>query len=256
MSDTHLGRTLPSRGERWQEVLGDTVFEFEGDRDNPAKRRVVGIRSLAPLAKKQKSARIPPAFHSALLSRWEDARANPGARQLVVDYIKRPSRSLYVHGAVGTGKTWAACCIGNELLTTGHAIRFQAVSGLLLALRDTFAAEASSELQLLAPLFVVQYLVLDELGDLALDGERHASAFASARLLLLLDRRWQEGRATIMTSNLSLAELVRWAGDERVGSRIRGVCGEDGVVELSGRDLRCDRPGWGEKVNCELAKGT
>lgn len=245
MNNASVERALPSNAEaeRWTELLGNTLFEFEGDRNDAANRRVVAIHSQTPLLKRQKTARIPPAFHSALLSRWEDARANPGARQLIEAYLQHPGRSLYLHGMVGTGKTWAACCIASELLATGYAVRFQAVAGLLLELRHTFASEASSEFQVLSPLFSVQYLVLDELGDLALDGERHASAFASARLLLLLDRRWQEGRATIMTSNLSLAELVRWAGDERVGSRVRGICGEDGVVELSGRDLRCDRPG-------------
>ena len=225
---------------RWSELLGDTLYEFVGDPASTATRKVVAIHSLTPLAKRQKAARIPPTYHGALLAIWDEDKANPGVSEIVQGYIQRPDRSLYFCGSVGVGKTWAACTIANELLQHGSSVHFQTVSELLLAIRDTFAPERGSELEVLAPLFEVDFLILDELGDLSLERERHASEFAASRILVLLDRRWREGKATIMTSNLSLGELVRWGGEERIGSRIRGVCGEDGIVELSGRDLRFD----------------
>lgn len=225
---------------RWSEKLGDTLFEFVGDPASTATRKVVGIHSLIPLVKRQKAARIPPTYHGALLATWDEEKANPGVSEIVQGYIQHPGRSLYLYGSVGVGKTWAACTIANEILQHGASVYFQTVSELLLAIRDTFASEGGSELGVLAPLFEVDFLILDELGDLGLERERHASEFAASRILVLLDRRWREGKATVMTSNLSLGELVRWCGEERIGSRIRGVCGGHGIVELSGRDLRFD----------------
>ena len=203
-------------------------------------RQVIKIITRTPLSKKQQAAGIPPAYRSASLDCWDETRSNPGAKDLVRAYLMAPDTSLYIFGAVGTGKTFSACAIANGLLQAGRAVRFQTVSGLLLELRDTFAVEHTSELHMLYPLFEVEFLLLDELGDIARNESRQASAFAAARILTLLDRRWQEGRPTVMTSNLSLAELVEWVGDERVGSRVRGLCGERGIVELVGRDLRFD----------------
>ena len=225
---------------RWVEHIGDSLYELEGDPLNGAERRVVSIHSLTSLTKRQKVAKIPPTYRAALLATWKKDQANAGAREAIESYLAMPDKSLYVHGRVGRGKTFLACCIANEFLSSGKSVRFQTLSDLLLRLRDTFSAEERSELGVLFPLFEVGYLILDELGDVTLEKDRRASEFAALRLLTLLDKRWQEGRPTIMTSNLPLDELVRWSGDERIGSRIFGMCGEGGVIELAGRDLRFD----------------
>ena len=125
-------------------------------------------------------------------------------------------------------------------LHTGGRICNSLVSALLLAICDSFACQDTSELQILKPFFDVQYLLLDELGDICLDGDRTASSFAASRILALLDKRFQNGGKTLITSNLSLENLTSWTGDERIGSRLRGLCGEQGIVELEGRDLRFD----------------
>jgi DNA replication protein DnaC len=229
------------RPTRWVEQPGDTLFEFEGDPASAATRRVVAIHSLAALAKRQKGAGIPVQLRGALLAKWDDSKANRGALELVRSYLVAPTNSLYIFGPVGVGKTYCAATIANELLRARNGVRFQTVSGLLLELRDTFKPEAiRSELDVLSLLFRITYLVLDELGDLGLERDRRASDFALSRMLTLLDRRWQEGKPTIMTSNLSLAQLVDWSGgDERIASRIREMCEEKNIVGLEGQDLRC-----------------
>lgn len=225
----------------WSEIVGDALYRFVGDPSSAATRQVVAIHSLTPLVKRQKAGRIPLACRGALLATWDDSKANPGALELVRSSVMAPEKSRYVFGSVGVGKTWCACTIANELLQAGHAVQFQSVSALLLELRHSISDQGRSELGVLSPLFDVSYLVLDELGDLSLERKCLASEFVVARVLTLLDRRWQEGKATLVTSNLSLAELVKWTGsDERIGSRIRGMCGESGVVQLVGRDLRFD----------------
>ncbi len=226
--------------ETWEEVLGDQVFVFRGERDSSdhSKRAIVEIRSRAPSLKRQVGARIPPAYREALLSTWDDAHSNPGTKAIVHGYVASPVNSLYLSGEVGRGKTFAACAIGNELLRRGKAVRFETVSELLLDLRDTFSTEGVSEKSVLQPLCDAQFLVLDELGDLARNRDRTASAFSASRILTLLDSRWRTGKPTILTSNLSLEELEKWVDDPRIASRIAGMCTLDGVIEIAGRDLR------------------
>lgn len=226
---------------KWTERLGDTLYTFEGSNRSAATRRVIAIRSMTPLLARQRAARIPNGYRTALMASWSEENSNLGALEVVRRYVADPNTSLYLWGPVGVGKTWAVSCIANELLQANHSVRFQTVSTLLLELRSTFSIDGRSELDVLSPLFEARYLVLDELGDIALKAERRASEFAASRILTLLDRRWQDGNFTLMTSNLSLSELVKWSADERVGSRIRGICGEKWILELVGRDLRFDR---------------
>jgi DNA replication protein DnaC len=229
-------------------MVGECLYTFEGDPEGShSQRRVVKIKNLRPLAKKQQAAGIPELFRGALLSTWDDQQANPGTREMVREFLDSPNRSIYLSGRVGTGKTWAACVIGNEFLDHDRAIRFQHVPRLLLDLRATFTSNTTSELEILAPLFDTELLILDELGDSVLEGNPRASHFASSRILTVIEERSQARKPTVMTSNLSLAELVRWSGDERIGSRIRGACGERGIIELVGRDLRFD-PQWEEAL--------
>ena len=214
------------------------MYEFEGNPSSQATRKVVAIRSLTPLVKRQKNAGIPAVYRTATLAAAEER--NPGQLDVVRSYLIAADHSLYLCGPVGVGKTWTACCIGNELLAAGKNVRFQTTTGLLLDLRATFSNERYTEREILRPLIEAEYLLLDELGDIALDCERRASAFAASRLLTLLDERWREEKPVIITSNLPVKSLVDWADDERIGSRIVGMCGESGVIQLVGRDLRFD----------------
>ena len=228
--------------QTWEEQLGDELFVFRGDRDSSdqSKRVVVEIRSTRSLAKRQAAAGIPSAYRGALLSGWADSKSNPETKLIVEHYLANPTHSLFLHGAVGVGKTWAVCAIANELLEKGKALRFQPVNELLLELRDSFTQEEVSEKAVLRPYLETGFLILDELGDLAASRDRTASAFAASRILTLLDIRSRKGRPTIITSNLSLDDLERWSDDPRIASRIVGMCGVEGVFEIQGRDLRVD----------------
>lgn len=227
--------------ERWEVKADDLVYVLEGDRADSARQQVISIRSTVPLVKRQEAAGIPKTYRRATLANWQEELSNPGTIAVVFSFLKSPDRSLYLYGSVGVGKTFAACTIGNELLESGKPVRFVQVSDLLLRLRDTFSSETASEMEVLRPLLDVPFLVLDELGDLRFGSKEIASSFTTNRILTLLDQRWRDSKTTIVTSNLSLEELVHWVGDERIGSRIRGLCGPDGIIEIVGRDLRFDK---------------
>ena len=228
--------------EAYEEQLGDQIFVFDRDpRTTPvSERRILEIRSLRPLTERQTAAGIPSEYYGAFEWEWDDSKSNPETKLIVEHYLANPTHSLFLHGAVGVGKTWAACAIANELLKKGKAMRFQPVNELLLELRDSFTQEGLSEKAVLQPFLETGFLILDELGDLAASRDRTASAFAASRILTLLDIRSRKGRPTIITSNLSLDELEKWTDDPRIASRITGMCGVGGVFEIIGKDLRVD----------------
>jgi DNA replication protein DnaC len=228
----------------WEEKIDDTNSVLWSSRD-PRTRRVLKVIKRTPLLTKQKAAGIPKEYRAAQLDTWDNSQANPGTREIVQGYVSNPVHSIYLYGETGRGKTFTAVCIANELLRRGKAVCFQLVSDLLLDLRNTFGADGVSEKSLLQPLCDVQYLLLDELGDLARNHDRTASDFSSSRILTLLDSRWRTGKPTILTSNLSMNELERWADDPRIVSRIGGMCTAAGVFEIEGRDLRVE-----EQVPC------
>ena len=233
--------------ETYEEQIGDQIFVFDHNpKTTPlSERRILEIRSLRPLAKRQAGAGVPPTYREALLLSWDDSKSNPETKLIVQHYLANPTHSLFLYGAVGVGKTWAACAIANELLKKGKALRFQPVNELLLELRDSFTQEGVSEKAVLQPFLETGFLILDELGDLAASRDRTASAFAASRILTLLEIRSRKGRPTIITSNLSLEELERWSDDPRISSRVVGMCGLEGVFEIAGRDLRV-----AERVPC------
>jgi DNA replication protein DnaC len=223
--------------QAWEERIDDTSSVLWSSSD-PHTRRVLRVIKRTPLLAKQKAAGVPKEYRAARLDTWDNSRSNPGTKEIVQNYVSNPVHSLYLYGETGRGKTFAAFTIVNELLQRGKAVRFQLVSDLLLSLRDSFGAEGASEKSLLRPLCDVQYLLLDELGDLARNHDRTGSDFSSSRILTLLDSRWRTGKPTILTSNLSMSELERWADDPRIASRIGGTCTAAGVWEIQGRDLR------------------
>lgn len=225
--------------QAWEERIDDTNSVLWSCRD-PHTRRVLRVIKRTPLLAKQKAAGVPKEYRAARLDTWDNSHSNPGTKEIVQSYVSNPVHSLYLYGETGRGKTFAGFTIVNELLQRGKTVRFQLVSDLLLGLRDTFGAEGVSEKSLLQPLCDVQFLMLDELGDLARNHDRTASSFYASRILTLLDSRWRTGKPTILTSNLSMGELERWADDPRIASRIGGMCTAAGVVEIEGRDLRVD----------------
>lgn len=225
--------------EPWEERIDAQNSILWTCRD-PKARRVVRMISRRPILVKQKAAGIPREYRAARLHSWDESKSNPYTSAVVRTYVHQPVHSLFLTGPVGTGKTWAMCCVGNELLERGRVVKFIGVTDLLMRIRHSFASESGSELQVLEPFFDAEFLLLDELGDVCLDRDRKASDFAASRLLLLLDKRFQTGKPTLLTSNQDLQGFTEWVGDERVSSRIRGTCGAEGIIELEGRDLRFD----------------
>lgn len=117
---------------------------------------------------------------------------------------------LFLHGPYGTGKSGLAAAVAYELLQAGrfHKAYFVEVPALLDRIRYTFKKGSDeSEEDVMGELRSEDLLVLDDLG-----AERQTD-WATERLFTVLNHRYEEKYATIITSNLTPSELGAHLGE-------------------------------------------
>lgn len=113
------------------------------------------------------------------------------------DMLKNGIGILF-YGPVGTGKTFAASCICNELLQQRVPVCATSFSRIMNKLQSTFEKQ-----DVLDKLGRFSLLVLDDLGS-----ERNTS-FASEQIFSVVDSRYRSKRPVIITTNLTLAEIEK-----------------------------------------------
>ena len=207
-------------------------------------------------------ARIPRRYEHCTLDSFEPAYAGGGnrslsralmaARKFVADYpIDTDGTGLLLTGSIGVGKTHLAVGILQALVEErGASGLFYDYRELLKQVQNSYNPRvAATELEILAPVFDAEVLVLDEIGaskptDWVWDTVAH-----------ILNTRYNDKRTTLITTNypndpalgaaankpLSDAQMSRreeTLGDrigERMRSRLQEMCS---VVEMRGEDFR------------------
>jgi DNA replication protein DnaC len=202
-----------------------------------------------------KRAAIPRRYEHCTLDTFEPgygqadqslAAAYLMARQFVTGYpVTTEGRGLLLTGSVGVGKTHLAVGIVQALITEKgvHAL-FCDYRELLKRIQESYNPQvASTELQILTPIFEAEVLILDELGA------QKPTDWVWDTVALILNTRYNDKRTTLITTNYpnAAAALARSSdkvireetlGDrigERMRSRLAEMCVE---VEMRGNDLR------------------
>jgi DNA replication protein DnaC len=170
------------------------------------------------------------------------------ARRFVESYpLETDGRGLLLTGSIGVGKTHLAVGILQALVgERGATGLFVDYRDLLKQVQNSYNRQvAATELEILAPVFNAEVLVLDELGaskptDWVWDTVAH-----------ILNTRYNDRRTTIITTNYSnagpLAGPIKEEGKsareeslgdrigERMRSRLQEMCV---VVDMQGDDFR------------------
>lgn len=135
-------------------------------------------------------------------------------------------KSSFIHGPVHSGKTVLAgfmmleACKQRFLNATTDTIIFLKIIELLHDLRSCFNGEGESEKQILEKYSEADFLVLDDFGN------EKPTDWVLSVLYLLIDRRYENMKTTIFTSNHSLKDIAQKFGDDRITSRIERMCGD------------------------------
>ena len=139
-------------------------------------------------------------------------------------------QGIWFEGDVGTGKTTLAMLISAEALRQGHSVAIYSLPRLLGLLRETFDDESEASLStLLDRLAAVELLHVDDVGA------EQSSAWVLEQLYTIINTRYEDGRAIVLTTNLEPPALREQIG-ERTVSRITEMCGDP--LLLKGTDQR------------------
>ena len=157
------------------------------------------------------------------------------------DFDPEEADSFLYYGPTGTGKTFLAACIGNELLTQGYRVYFISFTEMMQKLaqyRILMNSFNPDPLKLdRAELFCqrihdIDLLIIDDLGSAPGDSGTHSS-----EMIQLLDNRFAHKKPILITSNLDL-EKIQKRYDERLLSRLLGSMKP---VRFYGTDVRIHR---------------
>jgi DNA replication protein DnaC len=173
-----------------------------------------------------RAAKIPQKF---LLKSLDNFKPDGKERKQIVEtarhYIQGFRENLraefngfLIIGPTGAGKSHIAIAILKEVVSKGYTGLYYNVPELLTKLRETYDLESEKvESEILEETETVDLLVLDDLG-----AER-TSGWVRDRLYLIINRRYERGKPTIVTTNCEIEELGERVG-ERITSRLYEMC--------------------------------
>jgi DNA replication protein DnaC len=184
-------------------------------------------RRAEDLARAYQLSRIPRKFLSKTLAAFQTR--SPQHKHIVHDaraFLKtfkgnaaeNASKGMLLSGKEGTGKTHLAVAILKEVIEKGYSGLYWNVPELFLELRRRMEDKSEEhESELFDHANRVDLLVLDDLG-----AER-TSDYVLDRLYVLINGRYQNDTATIITTNRTIPELRQQIGP-RITSRIGEMC--------------------------------
>jgi DNA replication protein DnaC len=137
-------------------------------------------------------------------------------------------RGLWLMGDVGTGKTTLAMIVSKAALNAGRSVAIYSLPRLLNLVRGAIESE-SGMVAFLARLTSVDLLHIDDLGA------ENTTEWVLEQLYSIVNTRYEDERAMVVTTNLRYEELVEQLG-ERTISRLVAICGNG--LPLYGSDER------------------
>lgn len=176
------------------------------------------------------------AFDEREMLKWtfeNDDGENPALIAALKKYVEnfprfvKEGKGLLFHGDVGTGKTYAAVSIANDLINKGYPCRATYFSKIVRDLGSTF----DKQQDYLDEFNRYALLIIDDLGV-----ERN-SEYVKEIVWSVIDSRYRSGLPLIVTTNLSIEQIKSPdnIADKRIYSRILEMCHP---IHISGRDKR------------------
>ena len=136
-----------------------------------------------------------------------------------------PQINLFLWGAAGVGKTH----LGTALIREQNNYWIFKPQEISRMLRENLT-DVEAEGKIYSDIISCPHLLIDDIGT-----EKKTDFLYSAMYEIIDGRYMQESGGLIITSNLSLDHLAARFGDDRLTSRIAGMCK---IIEMTGKDRR------------------
>ena len=216
------------------------VFDEDGRRARPCSCRP------ARMARKRAAAvagRLPRRFREVSFEREPIVsieRSNGPLMREVRSYVRSiaarldEGRGIWFTGTVGTGKTTLAMLVSKAAMDADRTVAIYSLPRLLALLRDSFNDGAQYSLNdLVERLSSVDLLHIDDVGA------EQSSPWVLEQLYTIVNTRYEDGKALLLTTNLDHEALEEQIGPRTV-SRIYEICGEP--LPMWGDDQRIPQP--------------
>ena len=174
-------------------------------------RAVQGLKRLSPMDDKLSGAR---------LNTFSETDDNSKLLKIIKSYISnfdkmyKENQGLILYGSVGTGKSYAAAVIANELLEKKVPV---VMTSFIKILKDVGTFDDNERLDLIKN---AKLLIIDDLG-----AER-GTDYAIEKVYDIIDSRYRSNKPVILTTNLSIEQMkscddIRYT---RIYDRIFEMC--------------------------------
>lgn len=192
-------------------------------------------------AKLLEAARIPCRYRECSLSNYHLAPGNGSQLQAfnyafkLADEYPAVDRGLLFTGTVGVGKTHLATAVLRGLVEKGVPCLFYEFGALLKEIQNSYnAVSQTSELEVLAPVYEAEVLVLDELGASKM------TDWVRDTMMQIIGTRYNHRLLTIFTTNyMDASRPQEETLEDRIGARLRSRLYEMcRTVVVEGEDYR------------------
>jgi DNA replication protein DnaC len=194
----------------------NTAFDCQCRSGRIAMRRTAGLEGRIPKRYRGVSFDRPPVP--------EIARVAPDQVQAVRRYVRNidgrldAGEGLWIEGNVGTGKTTLGMIVSKAALDAGRSVAIYSLPRLLQLIRNAIETEGGM-IGFLDRLTAVDLLHIDDLGA------ENTTEWVLEQLYSIVNTRYEDERAMVVTTNLSYEDLIGQLG-ERTVSRLVAICGD------------------------------
>lgn len=175
-------------------------------------------------------------FEQAEMQGWtfeNDDQKHPNVTSAAKAYCKNfdkfraNGKGLIFYGNVGTGKTYAAACIANQLISQGVPVLMTNFARIINRLQGKFEGRQ----EYLDSLNEFNLLIIDDLA-----AERNTE-FVNEIVYNIIDARYRAKKPLIVTTNIDLEKLMNESeiSRQRIYSRVLQLCHP---IEVKGDDRR------------------
>lgn len=143
------------------------------------------------------------------------------------------TRNFLLSGGTGTGKTFIASAIANDLCEKGYTVLFKSAYEMLSDMKINYLSSSQTfndEHSIFDDYLTADLLVIDDLGT-----EQILRNITLEYLLMILSSREMNGKSTVVTTNLSTGLMDRYG--DRIASRLTNKWNTI-IRNLIGNDLR------------------